>query len=345
MDVLNIIITIAATLLILTVLIVAHELGHYLVAKKRGIRVDEFSIGFGPKLFKWNRGETQFTVRAIPAGGYVKFPDDVDEDPKPGDLRAASIKSRALTIVAGPVMNVIVAVVITAVLLMTYGDAQFVVQQAGADSPAYAAGLREGDVVREFDGVRLDFFYDWQDVQNNVTNKGLAESVPVQVERDGKTENITLPGTQTPDIVNTSFGLQPKIFNFFEAIGLSFKWLFLQMREILTALGKLFFTFQGVENMAGIVGTAAVVGTAVQTGFDMVLKLVALISVNLAIINLLPIPALDGGKLVLYGVEAIRKKPAPEKVEGILNLVGMVLIIGLAVFLVIQDIGRLMPGL
>lgn len=328
----------------MTVLIVAHELGHYLVAKKRGIKVDEFSIGFGPKLFKWHRGETQFTVRAIPAGGYVKFPDDVEEDPKPGDLRAASLKSRALTIIAGPVMNVIVAVVITAVLLMTYGDAQFVVKQAPADAPAYAAGLREGDVVREFDGVRLDFFYDWQDVQNKVNSKGLGETVDMQVERDGQNVNISLPGAQTPDIVNASFGLEPKIFGFFEAIGLSFKWLFLQMREILTALGKLFFTFQGVENMAGIVGTAAVVGTAVQTGFDMVLKLVALISVNLAIINLLPIPALDGGKLVMYGVEAIRKKPVSEKVEGILNLVGMALIIGLAVFLVIQDIGRLMPG-
>lgn len=335
----NIVITVVSTLLILTALIVAHEFGHYLAAKRCGIGVAEFSIGFGPRLLKWGKGKTEFSLRAIPAGGYVRFPDDVDEEPKPGDLRAAPLKARALTIVAGPVMNVIVAVILTTILLMTAGDVKFVASKVAAGTPAYEAGLQDGDIIKKFNGVRLDLFYDWQDAQKSE----LGEELPLLVERDGEKFEISVPASQASELVAQNFALAPKQFNFFEAVGYSFKWIFLQMREIVTALGRLFFTFQGAENMAGIVGTAAIVGEAVQTSGKMVLMLVSLISVNLAIINLLPIPALDGGKLVLYAIEGIRKKPVPEKVEGILNLVGMAAIIILAVFLVVQDIGRLLP--
>ncbi len=335
----NIVITVVSTLLILTALIVAHEFGHFIVARKRGIKVDEFSIGFGPRLFKWGKGETQFSLRAIPAGGFVRFADDIEKEPQPGDLRAASIKSRVLTILAGPAMNIVVAIVLTAILLMTAGDVQFEIKDATAGSPAYEAGLQDGDIIKKFNGIQLDLFYDWQDAQRSV----IKEELPLQIVRGDETFEVNVPSAAAESLVGTNFTLTPKTFNFFEGIALSFKWIFLQMREILTALGKLFFTFQGAENMAGIVGTAQVVGVAVQSGYRMVLMLVSLISVNLAIINLLPIPALDGGKLVMYAIEGVRKKPVPDKVEGILNFIGMAAIIVLAVFLVVQDIGRLIP--
>ena len=135
-----------------------------------------------------------------------------------------------------------------------------------------------------------------------------------------------------------------KYFSFFEAVALSFKWMFLLVKEMFSILGALFLTGQGVENLAGPVGTISIIGTVVRTGFENVLRLASLISVNLAVINLLPLPALDGGKIVLLGVEAARRKPVPLRLEAVINTIGFVLIFGFAIFLTFQDIGRLAGG-
>ncbi len=337
----QIVILIVSAMLILTGLVVVHELGHYLVAKKRGIQVAEFAIGFGPRLIKWHRGETEFSFRPLLFGGFVKFADDVEKQPGPGDFRAASLKSRVLTILAGPVMNVLLAFVLVVIMLMSASEFQAVkIAAVQPNSPAAAAGLEAGDVIREMNGVEMNFYASGLQ-QYAQTQKG--DSVPVQVERDGSVMSYEVPFGAENEEKLIGITMQPSPHSFFEAIGLSFEWLGEQMGAILSALGKLFFMGQGIENMSGIVGTAVVVGNVVQYGtYGLVLMLIALISVNLAIINLLPIPALDGGKIVLYAVEGVRKKPAPEKVEGILNFIGLALIMGLAVFMVFQDIGRLM---
>ncbi|MEA4853551.1 MAG: M50 family metallopeptidase [Christensenella sp.] len=338
----QIFINIVLTLLVLTVLVVAHEYGHYVVAKRHGIKVSEFAIGFGPKLIKWNKNGTEFSIRPIFIGGYNKFADDEEKDPVPGDFRAASLKSRFLTIIAGPAMNIVVAVILSAIFLMAAGDGQAVVQSVEQGSSAQVAGIQEGDIIRSYNGVKIDLLnYDWAEAQKQ--SKG--DSLPLIVERDGETLTLDVPYEQTDDgakQIGINLVAQPRSFNFFESIALSFKWLFVTMGQMLAALGNLFFQGQGIENMAGIVGVVGIVGQAVSYGWVNIISLAALLSVNLAIINLLPIPALDGGKVVLYAVEGIRKKPASAKVEGILNMVGMVLIFGLAIFLVFQDIGRLM---
>jgi regulator of sigma E protease len=338
---LQIVLSIVVTLLVLTALVVAHEFGHYIVAKKRGIKVAEFAIGFGPKLIKWRRGETEFSIRPFFIGGYNKFADDEEKDPVPGDFRAASLKSRFLTIIAGPLMNVIVAVILAAVLLMTVGNAQPVVSGLEQGSTAQSAGIMEGDIIREMNGVRIDFTYDLQDAFGAEQGDILA----LTVERDGQKISFSVPyepeEVDGRKVTGMSLSLEPRTFHFFEAIALSFKWLFLVTREMIMALGNLFFMGQGVENMSGIVGVASMVGQAAMIGWDQVINLTALLSINLAIVNLLPIPALDGGKIVLYAVEGIRRKPASPKVEGTLNLIGMVLIFGLAIFLIFQDVQRL----
>lgn len=337
----QIVLSIVVTLLVLTALVVAHEFGHYIVAKKRGIKVAEFAIGFGPKLIKWRRGETEFSIRPFFIGGYNKFADDEEKDPIPGDFRAASLKSRFLTIIAGPLMNVIVAVILAAVLLMTVGNAQPIVSGLEQGSAAQAAGIMEGDIIREMNGVRIDFTYDLQDAFGAEQGDTLA----LTVERDGQKLSFSIPyepeEVDGRKVTGMSLALEPRTFHFFEAIALSFKWLFLVTREMIMALGNLFFMGQGVENMSGIVGVASMVGQAAMIGWDQVVNLTALLSINLAIVNLLPIPALDGGKIVLYAVEGIRRKPASSKVEGTLNLIGMVLIFGLAIFLIFQDVQRL----
>lgn len=340
--------SIVVTLLVLTVLVVAHEFGHYIVAKKRGIKVSEFAIGFGPKLIKWNRSGTEFSIRPFFIGGFNKFADDEEKDPVPGDFRAASLKSRCLTIIAGPAMNVIVAVILATIYLTATGTMLPKIVSVEPGSSAYEAGVHEGDLVKSLNGVNIDFSYDLQDAFSGPQG----EALEITVQRDGETMKLNVPygdqktedGRKTTGISmggSSADGWEHKSFNFFEALVLSFKWLFLITREMLMALGSLFFMGQGLQNMSGIVGVAAVVGQAAMMGFDQVIYLTALLSINLAIVNLLPIPALDGGKLVLYAIEGIRKKPAPPKVEGALNLIGMVVVFGLAIFLVFQDIQRL----
>ncbi|MGI6153432.1 MAG: M50 family metallopeptidase [Christensenellaceae bacterium] len=343
MDTGNIVVTIITALLVLTLLIVVHEFGHYIAAKKRGIKVAEFAVGFGPRLIKWHRNETEFSIRPIFFGGFVKFADDEERAPQKGDFRAASLKSRILTIAAGPVMNMIVAVIISVVVLCAFGDYQPRIAEVEAGSTAYEAGLREGDIIREINGVRIDFAtYDWQDYQRAAQG----ESLPITVLREGETQSFDVPymdelSEEGRKVTGINIEAIPRKYNFFEAVGLSFKWLGMMIREMFSVLGRLFFMGQGVENLTGIVGTVAIVGAAAQQGLDLLLKMIAMISINLAVINLLPIPALDGGKLVMYAVEGVRKKPAPEKLEGFLNLAGFVLIMGLAVFLVVQDISRM----
>ncbi|MBD5560636.1 MAG: site-2 protease family protein [Clostridia bacterium] len=331
-------------LLVLTGLIVVHEYGHYRVAKKNGIKVDEFAIGFGPKLIKWHRGETEFSLRPFLIGGFCRFADDVDEEdrpPKPGDFRTAPIGARVKTVVAGPLMNALLAVVLAFIMLLVAPEAQGVqIREVAPGSPAEAAGLQEGDVIRRMNGIDMDFYISGISAYQQ-SAKG--DTMEVLVERDGEPVDalITFPegdGEKTMGIV-----MESHPYNVFEAFALSFKWLWQQTVEIFSALGNLFFRGQGVENMTGIVGLTVVVGSVVQAGaLGMILMIVAMISINLAIVNLLPIPALDGGKLVLYAVEGARKKPVSINVEGVMNLIGMVAFMGFAVFLVFQDIGRFM---
>ncbi|MEA5002063.1 MAG: M50 family metallopeptidase [Christensenella sp.] len=345
----QIVLSIIVTLLVLTGLVVAHEFGHYIVAKKNGIKVTEFAIGFGPKLIKWYRNGTEFSIRPFFVGGFNKFADDEEKDPEPGDFRAASLKSRFLTIIAGPAMNILVAIILSTVILMTAGDfqinpnPQFTVQVQGTEqsSPAETSGILPGDVVRSMNGIEIHDNASW----NEAISADSGDTRSVVLVRDGQEIKLEVPFSGTSEdgskLIGMNVQAEPVKYNFFEAVGMSFQWLFLMMGQMFTALGQLFFMGQGLENMAGIVGVVQIVGQVIPYGLVSILTLSALLSVNLAIINLLPIPALDGGKIVLYAVEGIRKKPAPIKVEGILNLIGMVLVFGLAIFLVFQDVSRL----
>lgn len=336
----DILIMIVSAMLILTGLVVLHEYGHYRAAKRNGIRVQQFSIGFGPRLIRWHRGETEFSFRPILFGGYVAFADDVDKDPEPGDFRTASLKARALTAAAGPAMNVAAAVVLAVIMLLVAPEFQAVrVATVEPGSPAAEAGIEPGDVLKKMNGVDMDF-YATSVMEYQQTPRG--ESMQVRAARDGDAYETTVHFDPDDDQKLMGVTMETQPYNFFEAFTLSFKWLGQQIGAIYSALGNLFFRGQGMEDMAGIVGTTVVVGNVVQYGtIGLLLMLISVISINLAIINLLPIPALDGGKLVLFGVEALRKKAVPQRIEGIMNFAGMAVIMGLAVFLVFQDISRL----
>lgn len=332
---------ILSAMLILTGLVAIHEFGHYIVAKRRGINVDKFAIGLGPKLIKWHRGETEFSFRPILLGGYVMFSDDVEREPRKGDFRTAPLRSRVLTVIAGPAMNVLLALVV-AVVMMFVASEFYAVRVAAVQpgSPAAEAGIEPGDILKVANGVDMSFFV--QSVQEyQQTPRGT--TVDVTASRDGRPyeTQVTFDEADTERLLGIE--MEPTPHGFFEAIGLSFRWVWEQASLIFRVLGDLFFHGSGIENMSGIVGTTVVVGQVVRYGsIGLILMLVSMISVNLAIVNLLPFPALDGGKLILYGVEGVSKKSVPVTVEGILNFAGMAVIMIFAGFLVYQDITRLL---
>ena len=329
-----------SAMLILTGLVAIHEYGHYLAAKKRGIRVSQFAIGMGPKLLKWQRGETEFSLRPLLFGGYVMFADDTEDEPTPGGFRSAPVASRAIVAAAGPIMNVLVAAVLAIIMVFSASEYHAVrVASVEPGSPAELAGVQEGDILRTVNGVSFDFYAPaLQEYQ--VTPR--EQTMALTATRDGEeyeTEILFEPGD-----VDRLMGvtMEPAPHGVWESITLALKWLGEQTTLIFDVLGDLFFHGSGVENMTGIVGTTVVVGSVVQYGnVGMILMLISVISINLAIVNLLPIPALDGGKLLMYGIESVSKKSASARLEGALNFAGMAVIMAFAGYLVFQDIARL----
>ncbi len=336
--------TIIIGLLLLTFFVVMHEWGHYIAAKRAGITVLEFSIGFGPAIYKrMMRNGTQFSIRCLPFGGYCKFFGEEDGDEKkPGAFNHASISQRFWTFVCGPAMNVLVAFILAVAFLCAFGDYHVNITSVNPGSPAQAAGLQAGDRITQLNGVKVDFLMDVYEAQQNT--KG--EYSETTVMRNGQSVSVKVPYAVQDGVKRIGINIEmvPVKYSFFEAIGLSFTWLFDLTRQMLSALGALIFTGQGVQDLAGPVGTINIIGAAAKSGAYIFLQISALISLNLAIINLLPFPALDGGQIVLLGVEAVRRKPVPLRVVSVLNTIGLMLIFGFAIYLTFQDIGRLTGG-
>lgn len=344
MEILNTIGTVLAGLLMLTVLVVIHEGGHFAVGRVCGIRINEFSVGFGPKLFSRKKGEIAYSVRALPLGGFVQFygeEEEVDAAYEPRAFNNRPIWQRALTIAAGPAMNILFALLLTVGVLVGYGDYVPEIVAVEADSPAAAAGLQEGDRIVRINGKRIDFsmefdtasIADQQEVTLGVERADGEHSFVIQTAPDAETGKARI-GIQYTDSARRKFG-------FFEAIGLSFKWLWLIVREMVAALGGAIFGGKGLSELSGPVGTIAIVGESVRYGFETILRMAALLSINLGIMNILPFPALDGGRLLFLGIEKLRGKPASRKVEGYVNFAGLAMLFLLMIVLTYQDIVRL----
>ncbi len=345
----SIIITVLAGLLVLTVLVVAHECGHFFVGKACDIRINEFSVGFGPKLFsrKRKKDDIIYSLRALPLGGYVQFygeDEEVDAAYEPRAFNNRPLWQRALTLLAGPAMNLIAALLITVIVLTAFGDYVPVIKSVTEGTPAYEAGLQEGDRVVMFEGKKIDFSTEFELATGNMENK---ESVTIGVEREGSYKEFTVALRYDEETGRNMMGIKyssdtRKKFSFFEALGLSFKWMYLIIVEMFQYLGRLLSGSEGVGGLAGPVGTITIIGEAVRSGFEVTMRLAALLSINLGIMNLLPFPALDGGRLLFLGVEKIRGKAIPRKVEGYINMAGLVLLFALMIFLTYQDIARLL---
>jgi regulator of sigma E protease len=350
-------------ILVLGLLIFIHELGHFLVAKKAGIRVDEFAIGFPPRIFSIKRGGTAYSLNLIPFGGYVKIfgenPEDGATEKSATDSMINKPKStQALVLVAGIVFNVLLAFLIFFILFIKGAEfnsniVPFMPDSSGVrveyilpGSIADTAGIHVGDTIASVtvDGQQtlstnsqiLDALY--------ATDK---KTTAINLIKDTKESYQVMLVPSTPD---TKFGLSlsDRIFiqtnpvravqYAFLATGNMFK---LTAQGLLQFLGQLVIGKANFKEVAGPVGIVGLVGQAAQSGFNDVLFLTAIISINLAVLNLLPFPALDGGRLAIIGIEAIIKRDLDYKKVAIVNAVGFCLLLTLMIVLTFHDIKNL----
>lgn len=336
--------TILAAIFVFGVLVTVHEFGHFITAKMTGMRVDEFAIGFGPKIYQQKDGETLYSLRAIPLGGYNKIAGmDPDDPVEPNAFNSKPIPARMLVILAGALMNFILPIILFSGIFMVEGRLQLVnepVLGTVVDEMAAArAGLKAGDRIMTIDGKNVET---WTDVVLNLRKAG-TEEVTLTAERNGVLQTYKMTPMFDKDAGRPLIGVSPKFSK--ESLGFfgSIKEGFIYTKNIgLSMVSGLYRIVSGnaPADVAGPIGVAQMAGQVAEKGLLPLMNFVAFLSINLGVINLLPLPALDGGHFVLLLLEALRGKPLGGKAMTNIQMVGVALILALTVFSTFKDITR-----
>lgn len=338
-------------ILILGVLIIVHELGHYTVGKLLKFRITEFGIGFGPKLFSWGKKETKYSIRALPLGGFVAFAGE-DED-SPDDPRAMNNMpwyKRLLVLFAGAGFNIIFALLTCFIVICMMGKQlpAPVISSVAEDAPVQQQALQRGDIVTAVDGVDVGSYNEFK-AQLDKHVAAEQTSVTLTVSRDG--QSVQVPAVlyeSTDEAGNKVFKLGVTItYNTVpipvgEAAKETFSTSWELTKEMFRFLGRLFTGNASIQDVSGPISTIGIMSDQISIGVDsagaqgaflMILQLCWIIGMNLAIFNLLPIPALDGGRMVFVIIEAIRRKPINRELEAKIHAIGFMLLIGLVIVL------------
>lgn len=347
------IITIILFLLIFGLVVISHEFGHFLLAKMNGIRVVEFSVGMGPTLFHYTRGETKYSLKAFPVGGACMFDGEDGVIAENGEkdehsFLSASVWARISSVIAGPLFNLILAYLLALIIVAFAGSDRPVVRMVTSGGSAETAGLREGDLITRMDGEKIHLSRQISLI--SALNRG--EDITIEYERGGVREEVTVTPYYDEKVGRYYIGLSPGEYFKCNAVQV-FQHGFYQVEYWVNATFKsLKMLVTGKvtkDDVAGPVGIAQIVGETYEeakpeglgTVILSMMNIAILLSVNLGILNLLPIPALDGGRLVFLLVEAVRGKPVPPEKEGVVHFAGMVVLMLLMVFVLFNDISRL----
>lgn len=342
-------------ILLLGILIMVHEFGHFAVARLCGIAVKEFSLGFGPVIWqhKSKKSDTTFSIRPIPMGGYCMFYGDTDDDPNgstkddPRNYNKAPVWKRMLSVLAGPGMNFVLAFVVSIALMGVYGAVATtpVVQEVEAGMPAAEAGLQAGDIFVRVNQTEVENGT-VQDVSNAIGADASSAPVEITVLRDGQEQTFTVTPQYDSELERYRVGVtiaqgyekMPASSILPSACSLCKQ----ASVAIVESLGKLFTTGEGLNDAAGPVGVVSLVAQQTQQGgLEIYLYLLVIISINLGLMNLIPIPGLDGSRLIFMLIEAIRRKPVNQKIEAGVHLCGYVLLFGIMIFFTFKDVLRL----
>lgn len=343
--------SIVSFLIVIAICVISHEGGHFLAAKLRNVLVHEFSFGMGPEVFSTRRGETQYSIRTFPIGGFVKLEgedaagDESETRCEPGrSLLHKKPWERAFIIAAGPSVNILLAWLITAFYLAGCGVYNMETPTIGKimeNSPAMSAGLKSGDLIKSIDGNELK---SWPDIRKNILNKNKENDLfEIIIERDGGLQNYSLNIPQNPDTGARLLGVQPPLEKFPPAKALlkSFRYSWDMSLQILRGL---YMTLTGriKADVTGPVGIASMAGSAWREGFWSFIAFLGIVNLNLGLLNLFPFPALDGGRLIFILIEVITRRKVPERVETMIHYAGYIILLMLIALVTGKDIYRLM---
>jgi len=360
-------------LFVLVIVVFIHELGHFLVARWCGVKVKAFSIGFGKEIFGfYDRYGTRWRFAWVPLGGYVKFLDDENSASVPsrdalarmtqaereGAFQTKPLAARAAIVAAGPIANFLLAIAIFTVSYTVMGMHVTAprVDELLPDGVAASAGFQVGDVILKIDGAPVETFNDMQRVVSGSADKELS----FEVNRGGTT--VTLKATPARRELVDRFGNKMRVgqigirrnatqheweyrrYGPIEAFGLGVKETFFIISRTLQFLQELVLGRESTDQLRGPIGIAEISGQVATLGIMPLLNLVALISVSIGLINLFPIPLLDGGHLLFYAIEAIRREPLSERTQEISFRIGLAIVLMLTVFVTTKDIWRIWLG-
>lgn len=323
--------TILGSIIVFLLVVLLHEGGHFMAAKASDIKVNEFAVGMGPKIFQKKKGETLYTLRAIPMGGYCAMEGEDSHSQDSRSFGSAPVYKRMIVVVAGAFMNFVLAIVIFTITSLFLGVQTTQVASLMDNMPAKSAGIMPGDRIVSIDNKETKTFAEIIDAINDSKN----DQVEVKVLRDGIDKEFKV-NTFKDKEGRKLIGFTPIIKrSLLTSISAGFKTTFEVVKGVFKALSMLITGKAGLNNLSGPVGVIKTIGKSTEQGIISLLFITGLISANLGVINLLPIPALDGGKFVLLLVEAIRKKPVNEKFETFINLAGFIFLIGLMIFITV----------
>ena len=336
-------------ILLFSFIIIFHELGHFLLAKLNGIRVDEFSLGLGPTIIGKQIGDTFFSLKLLPFGGACMMGEDDTDDMSEGSFNSKSVWARISVIAAGPVFNLILAWIFCVILVGATGYQSTEISDVSDGYSAQEQGLQAGDVIKEINGRNI---YIWDDVQLYTLTHPDDTPYEVVYERDGKAytaqiEPRQLEGDASPLLGVTGGNFErPGIFGSMQYGLYRLKY---WMNYTVDSLRMLVSGQVGIKDMSGPVGIVTVVDSVYESAAPAGIAAIILslmnfgtfLSANLGVVNLLPIPALDGGRLVFLIVEAVRRKRIPPEKEGMVHFAGFALLMVLMVVVMFNDIMKL----
>ena len=352
----------AAFLFVLSIVVFVHELGHFLVARWCGVKVSAFSMGFGPEICSFtDRQGTRWRIACVPLGGYVKFMDDengasvpnretidnMTPEQRAGSFHAKPLWQRAAVVAAGPIANFLLAIAIFAAVFSTYGVriTEPRVGEVIADSPAQRAGFRNGDLIRSIDSVRIGTFTEVL----RLVSASPERTLSIGIDREGTPMviNVTPELKEFPDGVSGGtmrrgiIGIRPmtgpgssevRQTSLVNGIGLGVKESWFVVTSTMQYLGKLTMRKENPDQLGGPVRIAEVSAQVAKLGLEPLLQLVAVISVSVGLVNLFPIPLLDGGHLMFYAIEAVRRRPLSERSQEIGFRIGLAIVLMLMAF-------------
>jgi len=357
-------------LFVLTIVVFFHELGHFLMARLCGIKVLVFSIGFGPEIAGFNdRYGTRWKISAVPLGGYVKFFGDDNAASVPDQAAAASmsdadrkdsfmfqpVRSRAAVVAAGPIANFVLAIAIFAAIFMTVGKqtTSARVDTVQPASAAEAAGFKPGDLVTAINGEKIESFSDMQ----RIVSISAGETLSIEVDRGGAP--ITLKATPQLKELKDNFGnlhrlgvlgisrsmspgdIKTEKAGPLRAVVMGAQETWFVVDRTLAYIGGVFVGREAADQLGGPIRIAQVSGQVATAGFTALIHLTAVLSVSIGLLNLFPIPLLDGGHLLFYAIETIRGRPLSERAQEVGFRIGLAVVVMLMIFATFNDILRL----